>query len=290
MSANYVIPFGRKYKGRKLGEIPRSEVDNYVQWLEQSEIKPGSPMEKYLKELKQAISALDGSAAPVPEPEKLGPKGRKPNTNKNDPYRGSNVNGNVARVYFTPGGQELPLINFKGKEYLEVKYRLVWFREERPMWSIETEYVSITDKSAHAKATVKDETGRVITTSHKYENAQGFADFIEKAETGAIGRALALMGYGTQFCADELDEGERIVDAPVGHSHPSEPDVPSVEKGTVISVKLPKRNKADEDLLRKNGFTFDWVNHCYLRYASDDFEPNSLGFEYEIWEKPAYSE
>jgi hypothetical protein len=38
---------------------------------------------------------------------------------------------------------------------------------------------------------------------------------MEKAETGAIGRALALIGYGTQFCADELDEGDRIVDAPV---------------------------------------------------------------------------
>lgn len=120
----------------------------------------------------------------------------------------------TARNYRTEKGTELPLLNLKGKQYLEVKYRLVWFREEHPMWSIETQLVSVTDTSAYAKATIRDDTGRIIATSHKFESVQGFPDFIEKAETGAIGRALALIGYGTQFCADELDEGKRIVDAP----------------------------------------------------------------------------
>jgi len=64
------------------------------------------------------------------------------------------------------------------------------------------------------RAVIKDQTGRLIATSHKFESKEGFPDFIEKAETGAIGRALALCGFGTQFCADELDEGKRIVDSP----------------------------------------------------------------------------
>jgi len=118
------------------------------------------------------------------------------------------------RSFKTTKGTELPLLNLRGKEYLEVKYRLVWFREDHPDWSIETELVSVTDVSAYAKATIRDDKGRIIATSHKFESIQGFPDFIEKAETGAIGRALALIGYGTQFCADELDEGKRIVDAP----------------------------------------------------------------------------
>lgn len=120
----------------------------------------------------------------------------------------------VNRSYKTAKGTDLPLLNLRGKEYLEVKYRLVWFREEHPDWSVETDLMNVTDSSAYAKATVRDENGRVIATSHKFESVQGFPDFIEKAETGAIGRALALIGYGTQFCADELDEGSRIVDAP----------------------------------------------------------------------------
>lgn len=119
------------------------------------------------------------------------------------------------KIFKTKKGTELPVLNLKGKDYLEVKYRLVWFREERPTWSIQTEPVSLTDKMACFKATVSDEMGRIISTSHKIENIQGFPDFAEKAETGSIGRALALLGYGTQFCADELDEGDRIVDSPV---------------------------------------------------------------------------
>lgn len=114
-------------------------------------------------------------------------------------------------------GTELPILNLKGKDYLEVKYRLVWFREEHPAWSIETEFHTYTDKAAVAKATIRDESGRIVATSHKQENMGHFADFAEKAETGAIGRALALVGYGTQFCGDELDEGPRLVDSPVGH-------------------------------------------------------------------------
>jgi hypothetical protein len=126
----------------------------------------------------------------------------------------------MQRSYRTPKGTDLPLLNLRGKEYLEVKYRLVWFREDHPDWAIETELLSVTDDSAYARAAIKDAQGRIIATSHKFETKKGFPDFIEKAETGSIGRALALIGYGTQFCADELDEGERIVDSPVERREP----------------------------------------------------------------------
>ncbi|MES2964601.1 MAG: hypothetical protein V4760_11975 [Bdellovibrionota bacterium] len=128
----------------------------------------------------------------------------------------------MQRSYRTPKGTELPLLNLRGREYLEVKYRLVWFREEHADWAIETELLSVTQESAYARAVIKDEKGRVIATSHKFETKKGFPDFIEKAETGSIGRALALIGFGTQFCADELDEGDRIVDAPVDRASRSE--------------------------------------------------------------------
>ncbi len=106
------------------------------------------------------------------------------------------------------------LMKLKGKDYLEVKWRLVWFREERPSWGIETEPLVLEDKKAVFRANIKDETGRILATGTKMETPSGFADFVEKAETGSIGRALAALGFGTQF-APELEEGERIVDAPV---------------------------------------------------------------------------
>src|SRR3954463_16687896 len=129
----------------------------------------------------------------------------------------------MSRIHKTPQGTELPVLSLRGKDYLEVKYRLVWFREEHPDWSIETELVSTTETTACARAVVRESSGRIIATSHKFETEQGFPDFLEKAETGAIGRALALIGYGTQFCADELDEGERLADSPVSRPSPAQP-------------------------------------------------------------------
>ena len=45
------------------------------------------------------------------------------------------------------------------------------------------------------------------------ESARDFPDFIEKASTKSLGRALLLLGYGTAF-ANEMDEEDRFVDSP----------------------------------------------------------------------------
>lgn len=113
----------------------------------------------------------------------------------------------------TPRGTELPILNLKGKDYLQVAHRLVWMREEHPEWGIETEFLQLSENIAIAKATIKDEDGRILAQGTKSETPKGFPDYIEKAESGSIGRALAMCGFGTQFTED-LDEGIRIVDAP----------------------------------------------------------------------------
>jgi hypothetical protein len=66
---------------------------------------------------------------------------------------------------------------------------------------------------AYFHVRVEDGKGKV-GEAVKSETAVDFDDYIEKADTGATGRALAKIGYGTQF-APELDEQHRIVDAPV---------------------------------------------------------------------------
>lgn len=108
------------------------------------------------------------------------------------------------------------LMDLKGKAYLQVMWRLVWFREEHPMWNIDTKLEHYDPQGNHAifSAKIYDENGMQKSAGYGSESIKDFKDFIEKAETKAIGRALAMLGYGTQF-APELDEGERIVDSPV---------------------------------------------------------------------------
>ena len=111
-----------------------------------------------------------------------------------------------------PGGQ----VKWEKTEadYLPVAARIAWFKREHPDWSILTESVQLADKAVVMKAVIKDALERVIATAHKKETEIGFPDYIEKAETGAVGRALAMCGYGT-LQAPEFDEGERIADSPV---------------------------------------------------------------------------
>jgi hypothetical protein len=53
-----------------------------------------------------------------------------------------------------------------------------------------------------------------IATVRKKETEAGFPDYIEKAETGAIGRALAMCGYGT-LQAPEFDKQDRLAYASI---------------------------------------------------------------------------
>lgn len=99
-------------------------------------------------------------------------------------------------------------------DYLPVAARIAWFRRDHTYWSIITEVERWDDKAVVMKAIIKDATGSVIATARKKETEIGFPDYIEKAETGAIGRALAMCGYGT-LQAPEFDEQERLADMPV---------------------------------------------------------------------------
>ena len=104
-----------------------------------------------------------------------------------------------------------------GRTYLPVSARIVWFREEHPDWGIITEAVEINHEKQYAvfRATVFNAEGKIMATGTKKEDVKGFGDYLEKAETGSVGRALALCGFGTQF-SPELDEvgGGRLADSP----------------------------------------------------------------------------
>ena len=128
-----------------------------------------------------------------------------------------------------------------GKEYLEVKWRLVWLRDQHADAEIATECLESSDVHARFRAIVVIP-GAGSACGHGSETRGDFPDFYEKAETKAVGRALAMLGYGTQF-APELEEGERIVDAPVrrGPAPPAERQrARQVHPAPVSSVQWPR--------------------------------------------------
>jgi hypothetical protein len=107
-------------------------------------------------------------------------------------------------------------MNVRGRDvdYLDVKWRLVWLRSDHPDAHITTELVSHDGKLAvfHAEV-VLPSGGRA--SGYGSETARDFPDYIEKAETKAIGRALLALGYGTQFALDYEMGDDQSEDAPV---------------------------------------------------------------------------
>src|SRR3990170_7718608 len=112
------------------------------------------------------------------------------------------------------------LTKLNGRDYLEVKWRLLWLRTEHPEAIISTEMVKHEAGLALFRAQVSLPEGGEAT-GWGSETSSDFTDYIEKAETKALGRALAALGYGTQFCEDfDFSEGRSdgdyaVVDTPV---------------------------------------------------------------------------
>jgi len=133
-------------------------------------------------------------------------------------------NGKTSGQQFDPAQY---LSKFDGKDYLEVKWRLLWLRSQYPDARITTEIVQHNEENGFALFRAEAETpsgGKA--TGWGSETVRDFHDYIEAAETKAIGRALAALGYGTQFCTDfDFSANARpgkaqVVDAPVNLAEP----------------------------------------------------------------------
>jgi hypothetical protein len=116
-----------------------------------------------------------------------------------------------------------------GKLYLPAAMRLVWVRddEEGRNFGFETEIVEGGHEAGFAtvRGVIRDPAGRILATGHKTESRQDFpAGWVEKAETGAIARALAMLGFGTQFSEELIsgDELKRPADAPRPQAPPKQ--------------------------------------------------------------------
>jgi hypothetical protein len=85
-----------------------------------------------------------------------------------------------------------------GEPYLDVKWRLHWLRSEHPDAQIETDLIAAEADSVVCKATVRLPDGG-SASGHASATRTPDMTHIELAETRAIGRALAALGYGAEY-------------------------------------------------------------------------------------------
>src|SRR5260221_1396777 len=130
-------------------------------------------------------------------------------------------------------------------EYLPVQWRLFWFRLENNKGKIDSKALTLDlEKGAAVFETYVEREDGGSARMHGSETQGDWRDYIEKAQTKSLGRALAAVGYGSQFTDDEFTEGERIVDSPV---------VTTGNGRKVVEADAPKAHPGTEHLTNGDG-------------------------------------
>lgn len=104
----------------------------------------------------------------------------------------------------------------KARLYMNVQGRLMWYRAEHPEGVIETKVINC-EPVIIIQATVYagDAKAEGMATVRSGKGTSWEGRDVEKAETASIGRALAALGYGTQFAFLDMQEGDYLADSPV---------------------------------------------------------------------------
>jgi len=101
--------------------------------------------------------------------------------------------------------EQLATVNIKGKEYVEVKTRVQWFRKNIENGCIETDHVFFDGEQIMCKTTISID-GVVVSTgmAHEDKNASHInkTSFVEVCETSSVGRALGMLGVGIESSVD----------------------------------------------------------------------------------------
>lgn len=138
--------------------------------------------------------------------------------------------------------------------YLDVKYRLLWFRLHHPNGKIDPELIRVDEKNAivccRIYADKADPADQFIgkAYSQRFSTEDRFGDrFLEIAETVAKGRALADAGYGTQFCMNGETLASIIADAPIKMP----PDEDAGHPGSVVASFTAQPTRILQSSLRR---------------------------------------
>ena len=160
-------------------------------------------------------------------------------------------------VSFEPAKKLVRTKGASAANYLEVKWRLVMLRDMYPEAKVTTSMLyhdpvkGFAVMKAHVElppTRIDPKTGAIIThggegDGTKSESMQDFRDYIEKAETGAIGRALYNAGVGAQF-SDVDFEYEAV--SPKDYTGVDAGIVPDPKEAKPVPEKLPTLEKMRE--------------------------------------------
>ena len=108
-------------------------------------------------------------------------------------------------------------VNIKGKEYITVNERLIFFRSQPQYkgWRISEDVVSLDEKEGLFKVTIINPDGFEMAVAHAQEYRDSSyinkTSFVENGFTSALGRALGYLGIGIDTAIASAEEVQTAV-------------------------------------------------------------------------------
>lgn len=108
-------------------------------------------------------------------------------------------------------------VNIKGKEYITVNERLIYFRSQPNFkgWRISEDIVSLDEKEGVFKVTIINPEGFEVAIAHAQEYRDSSyinkTSFVENGFTSALGRALGYLGIGINTAIASAEEVETAI-------------------------------------------------------------------------------
>ena len=170
------------------------------------------------------------------------------------------------------GTHKFKTTNIKGKEYVEVNQRLLYFRNEKKYegCGIETKFLVLDSESCVAQCTIKDADGYIAAQGTAQEDKSSSyinkTSYIENCETSAVGRALAMLGIGIETSIASSNEVSMAIAKQEGKTAAKKaaPKNAPAQKATDITVLFSRA----EDFLKKNP-TLDNLAKVLKKYEGE---------------------
>jgi hypothetical protein len=162
-------------------------------------------------------------------------------------------------------------VNIKGKEYITVNERLIYFRSQPQFkgWRISEELVSLDEKEGLFKVTIINPDGFEMAVAHAQEYRDSSyinkTSFVENGFTSALGRALGYLGIGINTAIASADEVQTAVKNQPEKQEDNRPWLNEDQKNAVLKSNKQEAQRIIKQYRMKNDYRTEINNKFKIK-------------------------
>lgn len=162
-------------------------------------------------------------------------------------------------------------VNIKGKEYITVNERLIFFRSQPQYkgWRISEDVVSLDEKEGLFKVTIINPDGFEMAVAHAQEYRDSSyinkTSFVENGFTSALGRALGYLGIGIDTAIASADEVQTAVKNQPEKQEDNRPWLNIDQKNAVLKSNKQEAQRIIKQYRMKNDYRTEINNKFNIK-------------------------